>query len=369
MSALESVQSFFVAWLAGLAFYLCGPSPSFAAPSSGSLSSLALQAQAPKAAKEASKSQILQITPYKNPFSGHHDFVEFMKTSPSAKPPWTDASLHAAFPPKLYARCFDPRRTLFAEVIYESPNGVTRGWMIRPLAARGKLPVVVYSRGGYASWGRVKHFALATLCRIAQRGYMVLASDFRGVAGVAGKQDSDDLGQGDVHDNFYFIDALKEHYPEMDTTKIAAWGFSRGTTISVMMATQSEDVKVVILQGTVANAVNNSRRQEFDKKVYPRVMKNWAELSREQQDKLLSEISPMHLIEQVQHRPSFAFFHGGLDWRTSPQDALRLAADLIERKFPVEFHLYPNTGHLITGRYADLIKEVMRVLDEGLKKQ
>lgn len=322
------------------------------------------------AAPPAPSSQVLRIAPYQNPFSGHEAFVEFMKTSPFATPAWTDESLHAAFPPKLYARCFDPKSPLVTEVVYESPHGITRGWMIRPNGwdgAKKKFPVVIYNRGGFSTRGRVKHLDLATLCRVALRGYVVLASDFRGIAEVTGKQDRDDLGHGDVLDSYYLLDALKGLYPEMDATNLATWGFSRGTTISVMMATQSQAIKLVILQGTVANCVEHDRRAEFDTYVFPKVVKDWGALPKTRQDDLLAQISPTHIIDQVKHRPTFALFHGGLDRRTSLEDALRFAADLSARKFSVEVHVYPNTGHVLTGRYAEYIREVMRLLDWNLK--
>lgn len=324
-------------------------------------------ASSPARAQTEGSSRVLQLTPYTDPFAGHHGFVEFMKTSPFATPPWTDDSLHAAFPPKLYERCFDSKHTLVAEVIYESPHGTTRGWMLRPLDFKGQLPVVVYNRGGLSWWGKVKHIDIATLCRIALRGYMVLASDFRGVPGLPGKQDTDDLGHDDVLDSFYFLDAVRDLYPDTDVRRLAVWGFSRGTSISVMMATRSQDIKLLILQGTVSDSVDNPRREMFEKRVYPLVVENWSQLSKSTRDRLLAEISPKRLIDRISHRPTFAFFQGGLDWRTPSEDALRLSADLVARKFPVEFHLYPNTGHVLSGRYSQYLSEVIRILDKTLK--
>ncbi len=320
--------------------------------------------------------KIVKSTAYKSPFDDHEAFIEFMKGSKFATPPWSDHELRSSFPKELYDSCFDPNQTLFSEVIYQSPNGLTKGWSIKTKGSKKKLPIVVFNRGGFAKWGRIVPFELLSLCRVAQQGFMVLASDFRSPKDdsknaseiEAGKRDKTDLGYGDVNDSFYLIDAVTRANANLDANNIAVWGFSRGTTLAALMTTRSDSVRVVIMQGMVANLVEDKRREEFDEHVYPLLVDGWASLPLSEQNALLSGISPIELVTKIKGRPHFLILHGAKDSRTSAQDALHYARTLLDENHSVEFHLYPESGHVLSGSYNQYLNEVIESLNKHLSK-
>ncbi|WP_444998075.1 alpha/beta hydrolase family protein [Aliikangiella sp. IMCC44359] len=312
------------------------------------------------------KSSIIQKKPYRFPFENYEAFIEFMKGSKFAKPPWSNSELRASFPETVYEKCLNPKQMQFWEILYQSPNGITRGWTVRPKTSEKALPIVVFNRGGFAKWGRIVPFELASLCRIAAQGYMVIASDFRGLKEGTGKQDKTDLGYGDVQDSFYLIDAISQEHADLDTDNLAVWGFSRGTTLSAMMATQSDKIRLVILHGMVTDLINDSRRAEFDEHVYPLLVNNYAKLAKSKQNKLLAGITPALLINQIKGNPGFLILHGGKDTRTSAYDALIYASKLLERKHSVEFHLYSQSGHTLSGNYNEYINKVIDALNQYL---
>lgn len=316
--------------------------------------------------KTTKESKIIMETPYRSPFKDHDAFIKFMKKSKFANPPWSDKELRTSFSHELYESCFDQRQVQFSEVLYKSPNGVTKGWTIRPTSNKKELPVVVFNRGGFAKWGRVVPYELLSLCRVAKQGYMVVASDFRGIKDGAGKQDKTDIGYGDVNDSFYLVDALTQKHNDLDTDNMAVWGFSRGTTLAAMMATKSDSIRLVILQGMVSNLVNDARREEFDEHVYPLLVEGYDTLSESEKNKLLSGISPLSLLDQIVGKPSYLILHGALDTRTSAEEALIYASKLLKRKYSVEFHLYPNTGHVLSGNYNNYINNVINSLKQNL---
>lgn len=309
-----------------------------------------------------STSKITKKMPFNSPFNDHEAFIKFMNGSKS----WSEHALRTSFPKTLYDSCLDPEQTQFLEVLYQSPNGITRGWTIRPKGDNQKLPIVVFNRGGFAKWGRIFPFELFSLCRVAKQGFMVIASDFRGLKNGHGKQDKTDLGYGDVNDGFYLIDAIKKEYTDLDTSNIAVWGFSRGTTLAVKMATQSNTIRLIILQGMVADLINNQRRDEFDTHVYPLLVDDWATLPRSEQNKLLSGIDPLSLINQIKGKPNFLILHGAKDTRTSPQDALVYASKLLNLNYSVAFHLYPNSKHVLSADYDSYINEVISSLNQHM---
>ena len=316
---------------------------------------------------EPAQVDLVKKQPYAYPFSDYEAFITFMKSSPS----WQESVLRKSFPESLYQACVDPQKMEFLEIIYQTPNGHTRGWIIRPLNTQRQLPVVVFNRGGFAKWGRVFPYELLSLCQVASHGYMVVASDFRGPknADVVGKHDVTDLGYGDVNDSFYLLQAIKGAYPKLvDTTNVAVWGFSRGTSITALMTKRSENIKLVIMQGMVADLVDNDRRDEFDTHVYPLLIEDYMQLSKAEQDELLSGISPKYLIDEIHGTPSFLIFHGAKDKRTSPHDAMQYASDLLKRNYDVEFHLYPDSGHVLSDKFDTYINEVISALDQHLTK-
>lgn len=315
--------------------------------------------------------QLVKKQQYAYPFADYETFIEFMKESPTAIPPWTDSSLRISFPVSLYEKCADSNQIEFLEVIYQSPNGYTRGWTVRPRITEQPLPVVIFNRGGFAKWGRIFPFELLSLCHVATNGFMVIASDFRGKkeSELTGKQDITDLGYGDVKDNYYFIEAIKKQYDDLDNNNIAVWGFSRGTTLAALMATQLENIRLIIMQGMVVDLVNNPRRAEFDEHVFPLIVNNFSELSDLKKDQLLNGISPMQLIDKIKGKPSFLIFHGAKDNRASASQALIYASELLKRKFDTEFHLYNESGHVLSGNFHTYINEVIESLNTHFSKK
>lgn len=317
--------------------------------------------------QEPIEPKIVKKTPYTSPFGSYESFIEFMKGSKFAVPSWSDHELRVSFPKAIYESCLDPAQTQFLEVLYQSPNGITRGWTVRATGGNQKLPVVVFNRGGFARWGRIVPFELLSLCRVAKQGFMVIASDFRGIKESSEKQDKTDLGYGDVNDSYYLIDAVAKEYTDLDTDNIAVWGFSRGTSVAVKMATQSDSIRLLILQGMVTDLVNDQRRKEFDEHVYPLLVDGWEALPISEQNNLLSGISPSDLINKIRGKPSFLILHGAKDTRTSPQEALIYAGNLLKHNYTVEFHLYPNSGHVLSGSYNNYINKVISSLNQHMR--
>ncbi|MBL4630110.1 MAG: prolyl oligopeptidase family serine peptidase [Paraglaciecola sp.] len=316
---------------------------------------------------KSSGSLLVKQSKFISPFANYEAFIEFMKASPSATPPWSDSALKKSFSKSLYETCTDSTQIEFQEIIYQSPNGYTRGWTIRPRTTEHPLPVVVFNRGGFSKWGRIVPFELLSLCQVATNGYMIVASDFRGKQGtdLVGKQDKTDLGYGDVKDNFYLLEAVKKKYSDIDTDNIAVWGFSRGTTLAALMATQTDTIRLVILQGMVSDLVNNSRRDEFDEHVYPLLFNDYSKMPKFKQDALLAGISPIRLMDKIKGRPNFLILHGSKDQRTSANNALLYATELLKRNFNVEVHLYSESGHVLSGSFDMYINEVISALNEN----
>jgi dipeptidyl aminopeptidase/acylaminoacyl peptidase len=153
----------------------------------------------------------------------------------------------------------------------------------------------------------------------------------------------------------------------IDTTKIALWGFSRGTTINALMLTKIEHIKAVIMVGAVSQKNDSFRRSEFDEHVYPLIVDNWKTLAQSKQQELLKGISPLHLIDDMISKPAFLFLHGAKDKRTPANRMLKYVQALQNKQHTIELHLYSEGTHSLYKYQPRVMKEIVSWLDLHLK--
>ena len=111
-------------------------------------------------------------------------------------------ALRWKFPEAQYERY---RRELDCRAVsYRSDGYVVHGWLVRPKGAPGggRLPVIIFNRGGNGSYGALTFAALFShVFPLAEQGYLVAASQYRGALAPDGATSSpDQFGGDDVHD-------------------------------------------------------------------------------------------------------------------------------------------------------------------------
>lgn len=112
-----------------------------------------------------------------------------------------------------------------SKIIYESDGLNIVGYLVKPVYFEGTLPVIIYNRGGNREYGKIKDtFAKAYFGYIAKKGFVVLASQYRGNDGGEGREE---FGGSDVNDVLRLIDIVKET-GYMDENRIYMIGASRG---------------------------------------------------------------------------------------------------------------------------------------------
>lgn len=303
---------------------------------------------------------LVERRPLPSPFADHAAFLAFMEKGPG----WTRAVLDRAFPAEGVANCIDQRGMTVERLRYRGHGGMVNAWAVLPASHRD-APLVIFNRGGAAKWGRLLALDRFTFCRLAEAGYAVLASDFRGNPEGDG-EDRTDLGLGDAQDSIDLI-SVATSLGGIDTGRIALWGFSRGTMLNAIMLGKLDAVRAAIMVGTAADSVDNARRAEFDEHVYPLLVPEWPRLDRDAQDTRLRQISPRYLVDAIRDRPAFLFLHGAADHRTPPAAMLRYAASLIEAGHRVAVHLTEDATHALAEDYDTLIARILDWLDQHLR--
>ncbi|GAB4198174.1 MAG: hypothetical protein Tsb002_32900 [Wenzhouxiangellaceae bacterium] len=311
---------------------------------------------------------------YQFPFQDYDAFSHFMLANKESG--WTESVLHAAFSRDLFDNCRQRRDVFLDQVSYPGHGGMVKGWVAGPQEILSSTEddqeqlrlLIVYHRGGAAHWGRMVFYEKLVMCHMANLGYVMVASDFRGDPEISDPlQGEDDLGLGDAQDSLKLIEWVKTQHP-VDDRRLALWGFSRGTMINSIMLTKLPAVRLVINHGSVVNVVDNERRNEFDQHVYPLLVPGYAKLTRQQQDSLLKQVSPYELINHFPDPSSdaveFLFLHGADDWRTRVQPAQDWAASLERRGYPVTFITYSAGSHTLSHHFAEVLKAVSMRLAE-----
>ena len=102
----------------------------------------------------------------------------------------------------------------------------------------GKFPVIIYNRGGNRNYGQLLvSSATDILSPIAARGYVVVASNYRGNGGSDGKEE---FGGSDVTD---VVNLAKNvgTFHKADTSRIGLLGISRGGMMNYLVLKHAHD--------------------------------------------------------------------------------------------------------------------------------
>ena len=138
----------------------------------------------------------------------------------------------------------------FLSITYMSDGLVVKGIIAKPTKVEGKLPVIMYLRGGSDDSGKMTvQYLKDNFYFWVKKGYMVIASQYRGVDGGQGK---DELGGADCADVRNLFHVIKE-LPYADANTIYMLGHSRGGLMALMALREQFPVKAAALIAPVTD--------------------------------------------------------------------------------------------------------------------
>ena len=126
-------------------------------------------------------------------------------------------------------------------MIYQSDGMMVTGFLVKPKGLDNNTPIILYNRGGNQDLGRllVAH-AVEILAPLAEQGFVVAATNYRGNSGSEGREQ---FGGEDVHDIFNLIDALGQ-VPFADTSRVGLFGLSRGGMMNYLALKQDSKQQI-----------------------------------------------------------------------------------------------------------------------------
>lgn len=255
---------------------------------------------------------------------------------------------------------FQTGKTVGVEKItYVSDGLKIKGFLIVPKVKPGtKLPLIIFNRGGTLQWSRITFWEILEFCRLAERGYVVAASYFRGCGGSDGE---DSLAKGDVRDVLQLIRTL-ETLPAVDASRIGMWGFSRGSITTYHCLMKEPRIKAAVIAGGVSDALRSHRHEAFDTHVYPRALPGY----KEDKPAALLRISAYHWASMLPEKTPVLLLHGGKDQRVKPEQALFMAEKFEALGRPYQLLILQNATHSLIEEVGEMRRQVDTWFDRHL---
>lgn len=295
--------------------------------------------------------------PFECPFPTHREWLGFF----DGKDPSGEVSrmYGRLFDAAEYRRHCDGQQTRATRISYPSDGLRITGFLVRPMHAQGRLPVVVFLHGGVMEWGRITFADILEMHHLAGQGYLVLAPYFRGEGGSEGEPD---LAKGDVDDVLNLLD-LAASLPQADVDRVGLWGVSRGGNTAYRALAASGRFTAAVIVGAPADAVNAPRRAEFEQHVYPTALPGW----RDRPEQALATISPLRWADKLDADAAILLLHGARDDRVPAQDSLRMAGRLQQLGRTYRLKIYEDGSHPLTENGLDVRRERDAWFDRHLR--
>jgi len=251
-------------------------------------------------------------------------------------------------------------------ITYESDGLTISGWMMVPKGKPGtKYPVLIYNRGGNGSFGALDFAILmSNVFPYAEHGFIVLASQYRGVPETDPKRfGTDQFGGDDVRDVTRLIE-LAKRLPNADPRNVVMLGVSRGGMMSFMAARRVRDIKAVAVISGVCDLESELRfRPEMEQVYFERIPGYRTEKSR-----VLAERSVIAWAQDLPRDMPVLLLHGDKDERVNVANGTRLHQRLDQLQRPNKLVIYPGDDHFLSHHRKEAIDEVVRWFRAAMTK-
>lgn len=244
-------------------------------------------------------------------------------------------------------------------IVYESDELPVQGFLAVP-APGGVRPGVLFNRGGNDEFGLLGDLRAAlVLGGLAARGYVVVASQYRGAHGAPGH---DEFGGADVDDVLNLVPLL-EKLPEADAGRLGMVGWSRGGLMTYLALARTDRVRAAVVGGGLADSFQLLARRPEMVAVYSRLVPGWAE----RREEALVERSPLRWPERLAAETPILLLHGAADQRVDPTQSLRMAAALLALRHPFRLVVLEGGSHGLSEHRAEVDELIGDWLDRYVR--
>lgn len=241
-----------------------------------------------------------------------------------------------------------------SRITYESDGLKVRGYLAVPkaLPEGERLPCIIFNRGGNRDFGALNDLrATLFLGPLAARGYVVVASQYRGNAGGEGQEE---FGGADVRDVLNLIPLL-DKLESADASRLGMYGWSRGGMMTYLALAQTDRVRAAVVGAGVADSFGSvADRPEMETNVMAELVPDWAN----QREEALAARSAIRWPEKLHKETPILILHGTADWRVKPEQALDMAQALLEARHPYRLMIFEGGDHGLS-EFRDEVDEAV----------
>ncbi len=235
-------------------------------------------------------------------------------------------------------------------ISYVSDDLAIRGFTVAPAAGSSPLPVIIYSRGGNGNYGAINDDQLTKwLAPIADMGYLVVASQYRGAGGSEG---FDTFGGDDVHDVVNVLGIL-DQLPRADSSRVGIYGNSRGGMMALLALAQTDRFSAAVIDSAVSDSIDWLAERPTMESVFVERIPGY----QDDPSRALYQRSPARWVERLADTP-ILILHGEADQRVPYQQAVKLADALKRAGRTVKLELYPGATHGLPEVKAEFMVEL-----------
>lgn len=206
------------------------------------------------------------------------------------------------------------------------------GFIVVPKVRDKKLPVLIFNRGGNREYGSISDRDLAYLSYLASKGYVVLASQYRGNDGGEGRES---FGGSDVNDVMNLI-PLAKSLEFSDPDRIVMLGYSRGGMMTYLAIKKGAKIRAAAVVGGITDIEQTYRERETGMK---RVIEELVGTKKSD----WRDRSAYYFAEKI--NVPVLILHGEDDSRVKVTQAKKLAEKLRELGKEYELVVFPKGDH------------------------
>lgn len=270
-----------------------------------------------------------------------------------------------AFEQRFPTKKFDMRKALLdcIDFIYHVDGFNVAGYYIKPKKATDeKLPIIIFNRGGNAAYGAVNLYQkLDLLADLAQAGYLVIGSQYRGASvNSIPNNGQDEFGGSDVNDVLALMD-IAEQIADADTSRVAMMGWSRGAMQTYLAAAKLPNLKAIVAVAGNADIETALAWRPTMENVYTARVPNF-KANREAE---LKRRSVIYWLDDLPNAP-ILLLHGSADKRVNVEQTERLGAALKQKAHEYKLVIYQNDNHGLWKNRPKVRAEILAWLDKHI---
>lgn len=224
-------------------------------------------------------------------------------------------------------------------ITYASEGLAIDGYRIAPIKPDGRCPVVIWGRGGNNGDGVISEWDLIDLAGWARRGWVVIASNYRGAPGSEGR---DEFGGADVADQLNAI-AVARTVPCADMRNVFMFGRSRGGLMTYRAIAAGAPVRAAATIGGAADLSEAARDRPDLAPAMRQIMPDYDEEAANRFCRRSAVCWPEKITVPL------LLMHGQQDWRVPTKVGLDFAQALQRAGRPYELRVYWGEDHQLSG--------------------